>query len=63
MRLVITVRAQKDMSPQGSTYPRKAVPIMRSHTSRDGGVCIPLVPTIWAAAPGEERVEASNDPA
>jgi hypothetical protein len=28
--LVITVAPQKDICPQGSTYPRKAVPINRN---------------------------------
>ena len=35
-RLVITVRAQNDMRPQGSTYPRKAVPIIISHINTLG---------------------------
>ena len=29
-RLVITVAPQKDICPQGNTYPRKAVPIKRN---------------------------------
>lgn len=34
IRLVITVSAQYDISPHGSTYPKNATPIMSSHNIR-----------------------------
>jgi hypothetical protein len=35
IRLVITVSAQYDMSPQGRTYPMKAIPIISSQVTKD----------------------------
>ena len=58
IRLVITVRAQKDMRPHGSTYPKKAVPIIKSHTPRDGwqyDSCLVLI-----GAGGHSIREGSN---
>ena len=42
MRLVMTVRAQKDMSPHGSTYPMKAVPIIASQMASPCVVVCPV---------------------